>query len=95
MNMIDYQKDILYVLEKVIGRGTWEDFKSVVKFYGKQRIKQEIVATRRLGDKEVHFCCTIFKIELKEFKNYHPGLLRSNEAVINEFTEHYGCNSTN
>jgi len=89
MDMIDYDKDALYVLERIIGRGTSDDFTTIVKFYGKERIRREIVVTRRLGDKEVHFCCLIFELKLRDFKNYRPGLLRSNEAVVNEFTEYY------
>ena len=70
MDKIDYKKHARYVMEKVIDRGTIDDFKELRKFYGDNIIRKEIVNASWLGDKEIYFCCTIFNLEPKDFKCY-------------------------
>ncbi|TFF39114.1 DUF6922 domain-containing protein [Mucilaginibacter psychrotolerans] len=70
MDKIDYEKHALYVMEKVINRGSLEDIISVKKFYGDDKIKKEIVNASWLGDKEIYFCCAIFNLEPADFKCY-------------------------
>ncbi|MFD0767095.1 DUF6922 domain-containing protein [Mucilaginibacter lutimaris] len=70
MNSIDYTKNALYVIEKVIDRGSFEDFKSIRNFYGDNKIRKEIVNANWIGDKEIYFCCSVFKLEPTDFKCY-------------------------
>jgi len=70
MDKIDYEKRARFVMEKVIDRGSFEDFIALRNFYGDQRIKQEIVNAAWLGDKEIYFCCTIFGLNPQDFKCY-------------------------
>jgi hypothetical protein len=67
---IDYEKNARYVMEKVIDRGSFEDFKSMRKYYGDDKIRSEIVNAKWIGDKEIYFCCSIFNIEPTDFKCY-------------------------
>lgn len=70
MATIDYQKHARYVIEKVVDRGSLEDFISLKKFYGDSTIRKEIVNVNWIGDKEIYFCCAIFDLEPKDFKCY-------------------------
>jgi hypothetical protein len=70
MDNIDYKKHARYVIEKVIDRGSFEDFIALRKYYGDNKIKKEIVNVNWIGDKEIYFCCAIFGLELKDFKCY-------------------------
>jgi hypothetical protein len=64
---IDYENNALYVMEMVINNGSWEDFKSIIEYYGEEKIKKEIIHTKELGPKEVNFCCVLFKMDQKKF----------------------------
>jgi hypothetical protein len=68
MDKIDYEKNARHVIEKVIDRGSFEDFIQLRKFYGDKRIKKEVVNAKWLGDKEIYFCCTIFDLKPTDFK---------------------------
>lgn len=70
MDNIDYEKHARYVIEKVVDRGNFDDFRELRKFYGDERIKKEIVNAKWIGDKEIYFCCAIFDLEPKNFKCY-------------------------
>lgn len=70
MANIDYNKNARYVIEKVIDRGSLEDFKSIRNFYGDSKIRKEIVNANWIGDKEIYFCCSIFQLEPTDFKCY-------------------------
>ena len=74
MGNVDYQNDVLNVLERIVYRGTPEDFMAVKEFYGDKRIRKEIVRTKCFGPKEVAFCCLMFKLKTTDFINYKKGL---------------------
>ncbi len=67
MEKIDYQKNARHVIEKVIDRGSFEDFIQLRRFYGDKKIRKEIVNAKWLGDKEIYFCCAVFDLEPKDF----------------------------
>ncbi|MBC7915158.1 MAG: hypothetical protein H7Y07_13655 [Pyrinomonadaceae bacterium] len=70
MNNIDYNKYARFIVEKIIERGTFQDFKELRNFYGDERIKKEVVNAKWLGDKEIYFCCEIFGLKPHDFKCY-------------------------
>ena len=70
MASIDYEKNARYLLEKVVERGTFQDFLELRKFYGDDRFKKEIVNATWLGEKEIYFCCAIFGLKPLDFKCY-------------------------
>ena len=67
---IDFNKYAGFVVEKIIERGTFEDFKELRKYYGDGRIREEIINAKWLGDKEIYFCCAIFNLKPQDFKCY-------------------------
>jgi hypothetical protein len=67
---IDYQKHRLFVMEKVLNYGLWEDFIILIKFYGKKNIKKEIVNASYLNKDVMSFVCLIFNLRPEDFKCY-------------------------
>jgi hypothetical protein len=70
MDKIDYERNARYVMEKVIDRGSFDDFISLRNYYGDNKIKKEIVNASWIGEKEIYFCCAIFGLEPDDFKCY-------------------------
>jgi hypothetical protein len=77
MDKIDYENDVLNILERLIYRGTWEDFLAIRNFYGDKKINEEIVYAKCFGPKEVNFCCLIFNLKITDFIYYKEGLFRA------------------
>lgn len=74
---IDFENGALNVLERVIYRGSLDDFFAVRAFYGDERIRKEIVNSKCFGPKEVSFCCLIFDLKTADFKFYKEGNFRA------------------
>ena len=91
MDNIDYEKNALYVMEQVLDWGTSEDFRSIVRFYGKERVSRELVNTKVLGDIEINFCCLIFKIKVTDFKYYEKRPSRSLQKFREDFKNYLNC----
>ncbi|HEK20544.1 MULTISPECIES: DUF6922 domain-containing protein [unclassified Mucilaginibacter] len=70
MSTIDYEKNAVHVVEKVIERGKAEDFDSLLKFYGFKRVGELAKQAHWLSDISINFCCTLFKIKPTDFKCY-------------------------
>jgi len=70
MDKIDYTKNARYVIERVLDRGSFDDFINLRRFYGDNKIKKEIVNASWIGEKEIYFCCAIFNLEPTDFKCY-------------------------
>jgi len=68
MDKIDYEKNARHVIEKVVDRGSFEDFIQLMNFYGDKKIRKEVVNAKWLGDKEIYFCCAIFNLKPEDFK---------------------------
>jgi len=67
---IDFEKNSLYVMEKVFNYGNWQDQVAIMKFYGLSRIKKEIVNAGYLRKPVLSFLSAILDLEKKDFKCY-------------------------
>ena len=67
---IDYQKNARHVIEKVIERGTEQDFINVLNYYGFKQVKELSLQALWLSDISINFCCTLFKVKPTDFKCY-------------------------
>jgi hypothetical protein len=67
---IDYQKDKLYIIDKVMNFGVWEDFRAMIRFYGKDLVKREIVKVPYLKKDVLNFACFYFGLKPAQFKCY-------------------------
>ena len=70
MDTIDYEKNAVHVVEKVIERGKAEDFNILLKFYGFDRVRNLALQALWLSDISINFCCALFKVKPTDFKCY-------------------------
>lgn len=67
---IDFDKDSLYVMEKVFNYGTWSDQLSIMRFYGFNRIRKEITKAGYLRKPVLSFLSAILQIDKTKFTCY-------------------------
>lgn len=70
-NDIDFEKNALYVMEKVFNYGTWKDQVAIMQFYSLQRIKKEIVHAGYLRMPVISFLCVILQLQKNDFECYN------------------------
>lgn len=78
---IDPEKHAAYIIDRVLYLGTMEDFKIILSYYGKPKIKEVAMQMRYLDDRVLHFCSVYFNVPLTEFRCYT--LKQSNHAAWN------------
>ena len=67
---IDFEKNSLHVMEKVFNYGTWDDQVAIMKFYGLNRIRKEIVKAAYLRKPVLSFLCAILDLQKTDFACY-------------------------
>ncbi|TAE73018.1 MAG: hypothetical protein EAZ85_08335 [Bacteroidetes bacterium] len=67
---LDYEKYSLFVIQRVLEYGLFDDLKEIIYFYGKDRIAKEVVDVNWLSNKTLYFCCEIFSLKPNNFKCY-------------------------
>jgi hypothetical protein len=80
-NDIDWQGHARYVIERVLTRGTLEDWKQIKEYYGLQKIKEEAVQSRVLDKITLNFCSIFFGVPKEQFKCYTQE--QSNQTPLN------------
>lgn len=71
ISKIDYEKNARHVIERVLMRGKLSDWFAIKEYYGKERIKAEIVKIRYLDKLTLNFCSTYFHINKEQFRCYN------------------------
>ena len=67
---IDYTKNVNFILERVFGMGTEKDIREVVRCYGIDIIKNEIVKIKVLDKKTINYLSFTFNIPKGGFVCY-------------------------
>lgn len=67
---IDYEKESIWVIGKVLNDGLWENVLKLFRFYGAARIKKEIVLIPYLKKRVLNFWSSYFQLKENEFKCY-------------------------
>jgi hypothetical protein len=67
---IDYDKDRLYIMDKVMNYGLWSDFVAMVNYYGKEQLKKEIVKSPYLKKDVLNFLCFFLDLKPTDFTCY-------------------------
>lgn len=80
-NDIDWQKNARYVIERVLTRGTLEDWKQIKEYYGLDKIKEETIQSRTLDKITLNFYSVFFGISKEQFKCYTQ--IQSNQTPLN------------
>jgi hypothetical protein len=71
---INPDKNAPYIVERVITLGNLKEFKAILEYYGKTRLKDIIVRLRDLDIRTIHFCSIYFKVPLNDFRCYEKKL---------------------
>jgi len=75
---IDFEKSSLFVIEKVFNYGTFAEQIEIIKFYGIEKIKEEVVKISYFKVKVFAFVCGFFNLDKSLFKNYQRRLQNPN-----------------
>jgi hypothetical protein len=67
---LDFDKNAAYIVERVLNRGSVQDFKSILKFYGFDQLKNIVLNLRYLDKKALHFSSAFFNVPLQKFRCY-------------------------
>ena len=67
----DWERNAPFIVERVLQRGTVEDFKTIVAHYGRERLREIIKQLRYLDNKALHFSAVYFHIPLNEMRCYN------------------------
>jgi len=67
---IDFEKNDVFMIGRVIQYGYFSDWKKLIQLYGYNRIKEKVVQLRSLDDISLHFVSNLFKIPLIDFRSY-------------------------
>ena len=67
---LDFEADSLLVMSKVFNYGRWTDILEVFKYYGLERVKQEIVQAAYLKKTVLSFLCVILDLTENDFTAY-------------------------
>lgn len=58
------------IVERVVLHGTWKEFKSVLEYYGKDKIKEILLKLRYLDNRTLSFCSVYFDTPVTKFRCY-------------------------
>ena len=72
---LDYEKSSLFVMEKVFNYGPWDDQVKIMRFYGTDRMRSEIVNASYLRKPVLSFLCVILRLKKTDFECYNKMLL--------------------
>ena len=67
---LDFENNSLFVMDKVFNYGLWVDVIEVLKYYGIERVKEEIVKAPYFKNTTLSFLCTILNLSVSDFKAY-------------------------
>ncbi len=67
----DLEKNARHIINRILLRGNINDWKQLKKFYGLDRIKEEVLKMRFLDKRTLNFCSFYFNIPKTEFRCYN------------------------
>lgn len=68
--MLDYDANRRYVIERVLNRGTLTDLKEAFSYYGRDVIREVAVSLRSLEPKALSFISCVLSIPRENFRCY-------------------------
>ncbi len=67
---LDFEADSLLVMSKVFNYGTWADILEVLRFYGPDRVRREVVQGAYYKQTALSFLCLILDLTESDFTAY-------------------------
>ena len=71
INDTDYDNYSQHIINRVLLHGNLNDWFEIKKFYGLNRIKEELLKMSYLDQRALSFCSSYFEIPKTEFKCYN------------------------
>ena len=68
---IDWEKHRRFVIQRVISKGSLEDWKKIIEFYGPEKVKKALTRERYLDKKTLNFSSYYFQVPKEEFRCYN------------------------
>ena len=65
---LDAERHARQIVERVMECGGLEDWKTVWKHYGEERIKDIVTTARCLSPRTVAFCCAVLELKKEDFR---------------------------
>ena len=76
MRKLDYESRVSFILERVFTMGMQEDEWKVNKYYGKERIRKEVIKCKALDKKTLNYLSVLYEIPKKDFACYTKELFQ-------------------
>ena len=67
---LDFEKSSLFVMQKVFNYGDWDDQVKIMKYYGLNRIRLEIIHASYLRKPVLSFLCVVLGLDKNDFSYY-------------------------
>lgn len=67
---IDWQKNYRFVIERMLERGTFEEWQEIKRYYGLEKIRDTVVQARWLDNTTLSFCSNYFHVPKEQFRCY-------------------------
>ena len=67
---LNEEKHASYIIERVLSRGTMQDFQEIKAYYGKPKIKRIAKKLRYMDNRVLHFCSAYFNTPITKFRCY-------------------------
>jgi hypothetical protein len=68
---VDAEIHSLFIVERVLTRGTLDDFRAIKNYYGLDKLKLIIVEIKNLDERTLSFCSIYFSIPKSKFRCYN------------------------
>ena len=81
VNNINWDKHSNFVINRVLSRGTLQDWTEIKKYYGLNTIKTTVLNMRYLDKLTLHFCSVVFDIPREDFRCYD--MIQSTQELWN------------
>ncbi len=65
---IDWNSNSQYLIIRVIERGKLQDIINLLKYYGKEKVKNELLTASKLPQRTYNFALTYFGLKKEDFK---------------------------
>ncbi len=70
VQQIDLEKHQASVIERIMLRGRYEEYKAMMRYYGREIVKKTMLNARYMDKRTLAFCSTIFDEPETEFRCY-------------------------
>lgn len=80
---IDPDKHVLFIIERVLTRGPWEEFQIIITHYGKESVGSSATQIRHLDKKTLSFCASYFNIPQEKFNVIYSNSCTRHIGIIN------------